>query len=228
MTPFNGSTFQLFNFVAAVHLENFLFLLFIVIAFFFQLLTRAASKSNKDSSQPKPRTPDTPPPSPRVRSETDEERIRKFLEALGQSPTSTPPPPVKTRPIYQKPIVLPHVAPERSPLPPLKTRPPELPRQVAPPAQAAAHPERKILIPKPLPAVFEVNEIPTSAEPIPLPATAAIASPDALKPQFVQQAVDIASLLRSQGGLREAMILREIFGPPRSMQPLDSGSGLTT
>ncbi|HZQ46104.1 MAG TPA: hypothetical protein VFC07_03760, partial [Verrucomicrobiae bacterium] len=32
---------------------------------------------------------------------------------------------------------------------------------------------------------------------------------------------DFAALLRSPGGLRQAIILREIFGPPRSMQPLD-------
>jgi hypothetical protein len=28
-------------------------------------------------------------------------------------------------------------------------------------------------------------------------------------------------MLRSTSGLRDAIILREIFGPPRSMQPLD-------
>jgi hypothetical protein len=31
---------------------------------------------------------------------------------------------------------------------------------------------------------------------------------------------DIAALLRSASGLRSAIILREIFGPPRSLQPL--------
>jgi len=32
---------------------------------------------------------------------------------------------------------------------------------------------------------------------------------------------DIATLLGSKSGLREAMILREIFGPPRSLESLD-------
>jgi hypothetical protein len=32
---------------------------------------------------------------------------------------------------------------------------------------------------------------------------------------------DIAFLLGSRSGLREAIILREIFGPPRSLQPFD-------
>jgi hypothetical protein len=32
---------------------------------------------------------------------------------------------------------------------------------------------------------------------------------------------DIAILLASKSGLRDAIILREIFGPPRSLQALD-------
>jgi hypothetical protein len=31
---------------------------------------------------------------------------------------------------------------------------------------------------------------------------------------------NIATLLRSSSGLRNAIILREVFGPPRSLQPL--------
>src|ERR1700758_548701 len=78
----------------AVHFENFLFLLFIAVALLFQLLTRAASKASKDSDERKQRSPPAPPPHPRAPVETDEERVRKFLEALGQPPGSQPPPPV--------------------------------------------------------------------------------------------------------------------------------------
>jgi hypothetical protein len=35
----------------------------------------------------------------------------------------------------------------------------------------------------------------------------------------------ILSKLASSQGLRDAIILREIFGPPRSLQPLDPISG---
>jgi hypothetical protein len=33
--------------------------------------------------------------------------------------------------------------------------------------------------------------------------------------------IDIATFLGSRAGLRNAIIIREIFGPPRSLQPLD-------
>ena len=32
---------------------------------------------------------------------------------------------------------------------------------------------------------------------------------------------DLAALLASPAGLRQAIILREVFGPPRSLQPFD-------
>jgi hypothetical protein len=39
--------------------------------------------------------------------------------------------------------------------------------------------------------------------------------------QASKSKVELATLLRSTSGLRDAIILREIFGPPRSLQPLD-------
>src|SRR5437762_5335324 len=111
----------------AVHLENLLFLLLLVVAGLFQLLGRAARKASADetkrTSEPPPRTMK---PIPRAPVESDEQRVRKFLEALGQPPASRPPPPVAQRPTYRKPLVLPHVPPLGSPLPPLVTRPPDL------------------------------------------------------------------------------------------------------
>src|SRR5207247_11205029 len=41
------------------------------------------------------------------------------------------------------------------------------------------------------------------------------------KIKVTRTGTDIATLLRSPRGLRSAIILREIFGPPRSLQPLD-------
>ena len=114
----------------AVHLENLLFLLLLVVAGLFQLLGKAVRKASTDekkrTSEPPPRTPK---PIQRAPVESDEQRVRKFLEALGQPPASRPPPPVTQRPTYRKPLVLPHVPPLGSPLPPLVTRPPDLPSE---------------------------------------------------------------------------------------------------
>jgi hypothetical protein len=47
----------------------------------------------------------------------------------------------------------------------------------------------------------------------------------AITPQSTSKSEDarinLATMLRSTSGLRDAIILREIFGPPRSLQPLD-------
>src|SRR6266850_6038341 len=119
--------------MAAVHLDNLLFLLFVAIAIFFQILTRAATKSRRrpgDTARRSTSPSQMSRPISADADETDEQRIRKFLEALGQPTTSKPPAPVAPRPTYQRPTVLPHVPPFGSPLPPLKTRPPDLPREV--------------------------------------------------------------------------------------------------
>jgi hypothetical protein len=194
--------------MAALHLDNLLFLLFVALAIFFQILTRAATKGRR---RPGDTTGRSTSPSQMSRpisgdaDETDEQRIRKFLEALGQPSTSKPPAPVAPRPTYQRPTVLPHVTPPmKSPLPPLKTRPPEsepdwrLPREI-------------------------VREGPP-LEPVPVIKTAA-AEDYEIATQPISKSpgakIDLATMLRSTSGLRDAIILREIFGPPRSLQPLD-------
>jgi hypothetical protein len=211
----------------AVHFENLLFLLFVAGAFLFQLLTRAASRTGKNAreSQRRPTSrPQAPPPIPRGPAGTDEERIRRFLEALGQPTTSKPPPPVMPRPTYQKPVVLPHVPPFASPLPPLTTRPPDLPHEINLPRQITSTRGKKTFSPRVAEASeFEVHEgaMPTEAPPIiKTPAEAyAIGTESISKPD--QTETNIAALLRSTSGLRNAIILREVFGSPRSLQPLD-------
>src|SRR6266704_724666 len=83
----------------AVSLDNLLFLLLIAAAALFQLLSKTIRKagksdSNETSSSPRPQTPR---PIQRAPRESDADRIRKFLEALGQPPSSTPPSPVLPR-----------------------------------------------------------------------------------------------------------------------------------
>jgi hypothetical protein len=217
--------------MAAIHLDNLLFLLFVALAIFFQILTRAATKGRR---RPGDTTRRTTPPSQMSRplsgeaDETDEQRIRKFLEALGQPTTSEPPAPVAPRPTYQRPVVLPHLGPIKSPLPPLKTRPPDLPREIKLPGQITPTREVRTFPPRVAEApAFEIQQGAPLLEPVPVIKTAAEAYAIATQPisKSARTEIDIAMLLRSTSGLRNAIILREIFGPPRSLQPLDLVSG---
>jgi hypothetical protein len=214
--------------MAAVHLDNLLFLLFVALAIFFQILTRAATKSRR---RPGDTTRRSTPPSQGARpiasesEDTDTDRIRKFLEALGQPTTSKPPPPVTQRPSYQKPIVVPRVRPiTASELPPLTTRPPDLPREIRLPGQIPPTREGRTFQPRVAEApAFEVQQGPAPLESLPIIKTAAETYAIATQPipKSAEAKIDIATLLRSTSGLRDAIILREIFGPPRSLQPLD-------
>ena len=200
-----------------MHFENLLFILLVVVAVLFQLLTRAASKLSR-SSREADRTSTSPPPTLRPASrkaaQTDEERIRKFLEALGQPTTTRPPPPVVPRTnIPPRPL-----APVRPPPGPFS-----LPRGGL---TSEERQKRSVILRKAPPAtapVFEVQERPVPTEPpgdIKLsPETYAIDT--RTKTALARPATDVAMLLRSSTGLRNAIVLREIFGPPRSLQPLD-------
>src|SRR5580765_7950857 len=83
----------------AFSLDNLLFFLLIAVAALFQLLSKTISKakkgdSNETSSSPGQRMPQ---PIQRAPRESDADRIRKFLEALGQPPSAPPPQPVLPR-----------------------------------------------------------------------------------------------------------------------------------
>ena len=173
------------------------------------------SKARDSTGKPPPGSTSLPRTNqPRSATESDQERIRRFLEALGQPTTSTPPAPIAPRPTYQKPIVLPHVGPFQSPLPPLTTRPPDLPTELAPPLPRQVSPVKSppASVPAAVPPVFEVHtSVATAADPTPVRST--------LEP--AESPVDLVSLLGSASALRNAIILREIFGPPRSLQRFD-------
>jgi len=73
------------------------------------------------------------------------------------------------------------------------------------------------------PRVIEVQGREVQIEPrsdIKLPEEAD-ATPVDSKMKAAYTSADIAAFLRSSTGQRNAIILREIFGPPRSLQPLD-------
>ena len=189
--------------IAASIFEHPGFLLLVaVIALVRWLISKA--KSPVQDGQP----PMTPPPAQPVarggETQSEEERIRKFLEALGQPAGSAPPPKVAPR----RPPVVPKIF---RTLPPLKTVPPPLPAEeatqfVAPPPLPA-----QATVPARLDTDFHVQDFArqTSSEPV----------------TRRRSAVAARIKLGTPQDLRTAIVLREVFGPPRSLQPFDLTSG---
>ena len=212
----------------AVSLDNLLFLLLIAAAALFQLLSKAVRKagksdSNETSSSPRPQTPR---PTQRAPRQSDADRIRKFLEALGQPPSSTPPPPVAPRtdipPRRLAPVQPPPVMPRAWRLPREQREKPEITQKESPSPEQPSRVEKIVVPPVTAAAApaFEVHEI--QQEPIvktPVEAYAAATRAIVNRPHLN---TDIASLLASKSGLREAILLREILGPPRGLQALDA------
>ena len=173
-------------------------------------LVRWLIQKSKTDGQDAEAPPAPPPNQPIARggeTRTEEERIRKFLEALGQPAGSSPPPKVTPRQRRPAPDIF-------SPLPPLTTAPPPLPRAPkAPPRMPPPLPP--VFTPAPFPAAseadFEVREITRQASSEAVP--------------YVRRAAGSQFATRLKLGtpqdLRAAIVLREIFGPPRSLQPLD-------
>jgi len=203
----------------AAHLDSLLFLLLVAVAVLFQFLAKAAGKTGKDQTKSTP-IPRTPTPMRRAPTESDEDRIRKLLEALGQPPSSRPPPPVVLRTDIP-PHPLAPVPPPISPFSQLrreKSRKREtIPKEIPPPRTVR---ETKKMVPP----AFEVQEgqLPIAPSPIfKAPAeTYAGVRPTIAKAE--ERKIDIATLLASTSGLRGAVILREILGPPRGLRVIDT------
>ena len=124
--------------------DTLIFFILAALALIFKWLTSKAEKSQAEKeereSESAPPNEQAPPPS-RPPPQSEEERVRRFLEALGMPAGTQPPPPVRQRrvvtpsvpqtPPAQKPKV------KRSwaqPLPPIVTTPPDLPPTVFPAA----------------------------------------------------------------------------------------------
>jgi hypothetical protein len=177
------------------------------------------SQTEKEEEPERPAVPGQPIPQS-GETQTEEERIRRFLEALGQPTSSTPPRRVTPRPIAPN-VVGPHLPPLTSPLPPLTTVPPPLPSAssatIQPPPPPTPRPfEQPLFRPAMVQeAGFEVRDVGAQTASDSFPETGSTTA----------TAYGLLSTLASRQGLRSAVVLREIFGPPRSLQTFDPIGG---
>ena len=217
----------------AFTLDNLLFLLLIAVAALFQLLSKAVSKARKSESDETSESPEgqTPRPIQRAPRESDADRIRKFLEALGQPPSSTPPRPVLPRtdipPRRLAPVQPPPLTPGVWRLPRERREKPDVSQRESAPVEQPSELEQIAppLVPPPVAPAFEVQEaLPVEFQQPPIIKTPveAYAAP---KASGVLTTADfkanIATLLASKSSLREVILLREILGTPRGLQVLD-------
>jgi hypothetical protein len=211
----------------AANFDNFLFLLLVVVAVLFQFLAKMAGKKSKDQTeQTSTPIPRTPTPLQRAPTESGEDRIRKLLEALGQPPTSRPPPPVVPRAnIPPRPLA--PVQPPMSPFSQLRREKPRK-REATPkeiPSPRLVRGGEKLAPPSLTVApAFEVHKAPSPIVSTPVfkaPAEAYAAATRAIA-KTEERRVDIAALLASTSDLRDAIILREILGPPRGLRVIDA------
>ncbi len=216
----------------AVSLDNLLFFLLIAVAALFQLLSKAVSKAGKSNSNETSRLPgrQTPRPIQRAPRESDADRIRKFLEALGQPPSSTPPAPVLPRtdipPRRLAPVQPPPVIPGRWRLPREQREKPDVSQRES---ASLEQPSRlQQIVPPPVPPLaapaFEVYEalaVELQQPPIIKPPVEAYAAATQAVAKRADFTMNIAKLLASKSSLREAILLRDILGPPRGLQAFD-------
>jgi len=218
----------------AFSLDNLLFLLLIAVAALFQLLSKVVSKARKNESDETPdsSTQQTPRPIQRAPRESDADRIRKFLEALGQPPSSTPPPAVLPRtdipPRRLAPVQPPPVIPGAWQLPRQRREKPDVTQRESAPLEQLSGLKQVVPPPVSPPAApaFEVREaLPVEFQQpqIITPQAEAYAAPMAFGvAKTADFKTDIGTLLASKSSLREIILLREILGTPRGLQALDA------
>ena len=196
--------------------DTLIFLALAGLALVFKWLTSHAAADPENREAPPPNEPS----SRRPPAQSEEERVRRFLEALGAPPGTQLPPPIRRRSVAPRPPVSPVPQPQRppkvrrsfvQPLPPLTTTPPEpVVIEVAPPP---------VLLP-PLP-----SSMPPVAAPITSVPSLKIKS-KAVKSRALPTA-SLGALLRNPGSIRQAIVLREVLGPPRGLQAFDDFRALS-
>ena len=201
--------------------DTVIFLILAGIGLVFRWLSGPDSKKKPPTGPRTVGSPNDPPartPVTRAPAESEEEKVRRFMEALGMPAGSRPPPPVRSRPVAPRQLSTPARSTRTrreakrqwgQPLPPLVTVPAPLEQPLLPP----------------------IAELTENAPP---PAVRAELTPGRgpLSNPVVRQAPPAGSatrpgnslgeMLRRPGSARRAILLREILGAPRGLQAFDA------
>lgn len=173
-------------------MENAWFLVLVAVVGVIRWALQAA-ETRKNEQAARRSDPATSPPQ-RAPAETEEERMRRFFEALGVPKGESPP---------------------RRAIPRASEK--IMPVDAFPLPRAAG----KALVPNVPTATVVIPPV----FPAPTIVQTAVAETKPITPQIVQSTdqpiTGLVTRLANADGLRDAILLREIFGPPRSMQPLE-------
>jgi hypothetical protein len=199
-------------------------LIFGAIALINYLIRQSASAPRKPGGGT---GPSNLPPRPQRPVQTtgqsgDDERLRKFMEALGVPAQAAPPPPSRK-------VIRPAQAPPRV-LTPVR-RQARIPGPVSPPAWNV--PVQQISTPPPPAPAQPAYQAETVGMPSPSTTAYDIASPPpapvaGIAPSISASAMgtDLKSLLKSSSSIRTAILLKEILGAPRGLQAAEVIPGL--
>ena len=198
-----------------------IFLVLAGVALLVKLVGNAHESQGTDSETPAaPNEKARSLPPLRAPAESEQERVRRFLEALGVPEGSAPPPPVRPRPAAPRRVITPVQKQEQvpkakrswaQPLPPLVSTPEDVTEP--PPLVMVPVPE-----PEPEPLASPLLEPVAPLTPALLPV--ARRSPPSPRP-VTSKPLSLGEMLRTSGSARQAMVLREVLGPPRALQSLE-------
>lgn len=195
-------------------MENLFFIALVAVVGLIRWFVQAA-ENKKNAEAAKRAQPSPSAPLPRAPAETEEERIRRFMEALGVPKGAVPPRRVTPRTPRKILPVDPFPIPQaRGLLAPVAPAPKaaDAPAPLPLPTPQTSMQARSVSKSAP-PSAYAVDEQPHRVVEVSRSATQRGAVPTA--PAI---STGIAARLAAPEGLRDAIVLREIFGPPRSMQ----------
>lgn len=200
--------------------QNIIFVIVAAIIGISRLIARIRENAREQSQgQGKPQGKAVFPPSQRADAKSDEERVREFLEALGQPSTSIPPPRVQPRT-------------DLPPRPIAPIQPPPMARPFSPVLiRGAAERLRKIIKGPAAGRVVSKSALPVQSnepgawmreeEKTEAAKSATARSIEAQTTSAASTTTTWKQMLRSPDAMRDAIVLREILGPPRAIRELE-------